>query len=198
MSGERIEIKSDESFIHILDELILFNFASNYTDTTKEILNQFNAYIKNANSHLRKVKEKSKELEELLDLLKGKSFEVIDNIFDIRRQMARQVRADDEITREIGKANIKEFMNLITKFSSKKDFQEIVKNTDEINQKLNKWFEHIRKIELIKDITPEIEITTKFNEDICNLFTYMELLRIWSEFFYDISYFTVRKGRVLE
>ncbi|NHJ40979.1 MAG: ABC transporter ATP-binding protein [Asgard group archaeon] len=26
----------------------------------------------------------------------------------------------------------------------------------------------------------------------------MELLRIWSEFFYDISYFTVKKGRVLE
>ena len=45
-------------------------------------------------------------------------------------------------------------------------------NTDKINQKLNKWFEHIRKIELIKDITPEIEITTKFNEDICNLFTH--------------------------
>ncbi len=198
LSGERIEIKSDESFIHILDELILFNFASNYTDTTKEILNQFNVYIKNINSHLRKVKEKSKELEELLDLLKGKSFEVIDNIFDIRRQIARQVRADDEITREIGKTNIEEFMNLITKFSSKKNFQEIVKNTNEINQKLNKWFEHIRKIELIKDITLEIEITTKFNEDICNLFTYMELLRMWSEFFYDISYFTMRKGRVLD
>ncbi|MHA1530562.1 MAG: ATP-binding cassette domain-containing protein [Candidatus Heimdallarchaeota archaeon] len=198
MGEEKIGVYTEEPIINLLDEMILYNFAVKYTEKTNLILIQFVKFIKKVNTHLRKQKKKSSDIEELLDLLKGKSFEVMDNIFDIRRQIARQNRADSEILSEVKGMESKELSDLITKISPKKSISKIVKLTDTATESLEKWFQNIRKIELIKQVEPQVEISEKFNEDIRNLFIQMELLRIWSEFFYDISYYTVKEGRVFD
>ncbi len=198
MGEEKIGVYTEEPIINLLDEMILYNFAVKYTEKTNLILIQFVKFIKKVNTHLRKQKKKSSDIEELLDLLKGKSFEVMDNIFDIRRQIARQNRADSEILSEVKGMESKELSDLITKISPKKSISKIVKLTDTATESLEKWFQNIRKIELIKQVEPQVEISEEFNEDIRNLFIQMELLRIWSEFFYDISYYTVKEGRVFD
>jgi len=194
---ESVGITTEKPIIQILDELILYNFSNKYTSKTIYIIEQFLQYIVAVNKKLKGTNQKSKNFEELLDLLKGKSFEVLDNIHDIRRQIARQNRAEREITNEAKDINDKNLTTLLAKISSKKEIQKIVKLTDDSIENLNKWFTYIRKIENINEIQPEMNIS-EFKDDICNLFIQMELLRIWSEFFYDISYFTVKQGRVLE
>jgi putative ABC transport system ATP-binding protein len=149
------------------------------------------------NKFLKKIKTKTAEFDELLDLLKGKSFEVLDSIHDIRRQIARQNRAEREIIgeiKDIDDHNLDEFINT---YSPKASIQEIVTQTDKSIEQFNNWFKHLRKIENIDDLSSEIVLPEEFSSNICEMFIYMELLRIWSEFFYDISYFTVKKGRVL-
>jgi putative ABC transport system ATP-binding protein len=196
--GEKIGVYTEKPIINLLDEMILYNFAIKYTEKTNLILNQFVKFIRKVNTHLRKQKKKSSDIEELLNFLKGKSFEVLDNIYDIRRQIARQNRADREILAEIEGMESKELIDLITKISPKKAISEIMKLTDNAIESLTKWFQNIRKIELIEQIDSEVEISDKLSEDIRNLFIQMELLRIWSEFFYDISYYTVKKGRIFD
>ena len=198
IGGEKIGVYTEKPIINLLDEMILYNFAVKYTEKTNLILNQFAKFIRKVNTHLRKQKKKSSDLEELLNLLKGKSFEVLDNIYDIRRQIARQNRADSEILAEIEGMESKELINLITKISPKKAISEIMKLTDNTMESLTKWFQNIRKIELIEQIDSEVEISDEFSENIRNLFIQMELLRIWSEFFYDISYYTVKEGRIFD
>lgn len=195
---KKIGVYTEEPIINLLDEMILYNFAIKYTEKTNLILNQFVKFIKKVNTHLRKQKKKSSDIEELFDLLKGKSFEVLDNIFDIRRQIARQNRAEREILSEVKGMDSKELSDLITKISPKKSISKIIKLTDNATESLEKWFQNIRKIELIEEVEPNVKITEEFNEDIRNLFIQMELLRIWSEFFYDISYYTVKEGRVFD
>lgn len=195
---KKIGVYTEEPIINLLDEMILYNFAIKYTEKTNLILNQFVKFIKKVNTHLRKQKKKSSDIEELFDLLKGKSFEVLDNIFDIRRQIARQNRAEREILSEVKGMDSKELSDLITKISPKKSISKIIKLTDNATESLEKWFQNIRKIELIEEVEPNVNITEEFNEDIRNLFIQMELLRIWSEFFYDISYYTVKEGRVFD
>ncbi|MBK5114155.1 MAG: ABC transporter ATP-binding protein [Candidatus Heimdallarchaeota archaeon] len=195
---KKIGVYTEEPIINLLDEMILYNFAIKYTEKTNLILDQFVKFIKKVNTHLRKQKKKSNDIEELFNLLKGKSFEALDNIFDIRRQIARQNRADLEIQTEVKGMESKELSDLITKISPKKSISKIVKLTDEATKSLEKWFENIRKIELIKQVEPQVEISEEFNIDIRNLFIQMELLRIWSDFFYDISYYTVKEGRVFD
>ncbi|NHJ31800.1 MAG: ABC transporter ATP-binding protein [Asgard group archaeon] len=198
MGGEKISVYTEKPIINLLDEMILYNFAVKYTEKTTLILEQFVKYLRKVNTHLRKQKKKSANIEEILDLLKGKSFEVLDNIYDIRRQIARQNRADREILTEIQGMESKELNNFVTKISPKKSIAKIVKLTDNATENLDKWFQNIRKIELIEQIDTQVEISDVFNEDIRNLFIQMELLRIWSEFFYDISYYTVKEGRVFD
>lgn len=198
IGGEKIGVYTEKPIINLLDEMILYNFAVKYTEKTNLILNQFAKFIRKVNTHLRKQKKKSSDIEELLNLLKGKSFEVLDNIYDIRRQIARQNRADSEILAEIEGMESKELINLITKISPKKAISEIMKLTDNAMESLTKWFQNIRKIELIEQIDSEVEISDEFSENIRNLFIQMELLRIWSEFFYDISYYTVKEGRIFD
>jgi len=198
MGGEKIGVYTEKPIVNLLDEMILYNFAVKYTEKTNLILNQFVNFIKKVNRHLKIQKKKSKSIEELLDLMKGKSFEVLDNIFDIRRQVARQNRAEREIITEIEGTESKELETLITKISPKKSISKIMKLTDTATDELNKWFQYIRKIELIQEIDSTVEISDEFNEDIRNFFIQMELLRIWSEFFYDISYYTVKEGRVFD
>ena len=53
------------------------------------------------------------------------------------------------------------------------------------------------KIELLK-----LEESAQTKNDLtinnfCQFYVKMEILRIWSEYFYDISYYTIRKGRVI-
>ncbi len=198
IGGEKIGVYTEKPIINLLDEMILYNFAVKYTEKTNLILNQFVKYIKKVNNHLKKQNEKSKDIEELLILLKGKSFEVLDNIFDIRRQIARQNRADSEILAEIKGMESKELDSLISKISPKKSISKIVELTDIATKSLEKWFENTRKIELIEQLNVNTQLTEEFNEDIRSFFIQMELLRIWSEFFYDISYYTVKEGRVFE
>lgn len=197
IGDEKIMVHTEESFIHLLDELILYNFASKYSEKTEYILKQFLIFSKAVNKKLKGLTEKTQNFIDLLDLLKGKSFEVLDNIYDIRRQIARQNRAESEIVSEISKISNQELFALIEKISPKKSIQEIVKLTDESIESLHKWFEYIREIENIPENDSIINLKD-YTDEICSLFIHMELLRIWSEFFYDISYFTVKEVRVVE
>ncbi|HUT82170.1 MAG TPA: ABC transporter ATP-binding protein [Candidatus Bathyarchaeia archaeon] len=197
IGSEKVTVQSEEPIIHLLDELILYNFASKYSGKTEYILKQFLTFSKAVNKKLQGTTQKTQNFIDLLDLLKGKSFEVLDNIYDIRRQIARQSRAESEIISEITKLNNPELVELIEKISPRKIIQEIVKLTDESIESLHKWFEYIREIENITIIEPMMNLKD-YTDEICSLFIHMELLRIWSEFFYDISYFTVKEGRVVE
>ncbi|NHK30726.1 MAG: ABC transporter ATP-binding protein [Asgard group archaeon] len=194
----KITITSDKPIIQLLDELILFNFAREYTIKSQVILKHFLEVQKIVNKFLKKVKTKTAEFDELLDLLKGKSFEVLDSIHDIRRQIARQNRAEREIISEIKDIDDQNLDEFISTYSPKAAIQEIVTQTDKAIEQFSNWFKHLRKIENIEDLSSEINLSEEFSSNICEMFIYMELLRIWSEFFYDISYFTVKKGRVLE
>lgn len=194
----KIAITSEKSIIQLLDELILFNFAREYTIKTQIILKQFLKVHNIVNKFLKKIKEKSVDFDELLDLLKGKSFEVLDNIHDIRRQIARQNRAEREIISELKEISNQKLNEFINTYSPKVAIQEIVTLTDKAIEQFSDWFNYLRKIENIEHFSSEIELPEEFSSNICEMFIYMELLRIWSEFFYDISYFTVKKGRVLE
>jgi putative ABC transport system ATP-binding protein len=194
----KITITSDKPIIQLLDELILFNFAREYTIKSQIILKHFLIIQKTVNKFLKKIKVKTTEFDELLDLLKGKSFEVLDSIHDIRRQIARQNRAEREIIGEIKEIKDQNLEDFINTYSPKAAIQEIVTQTDSAIKQFNNWFKYLRKIENIEDFSTEIELPEEFSSNICELFIYMEILRIWSEFFYDISYFTVKKGRVLE
>ena len=87
--------------------------------------------------------------------LKGKSFEVLDSIHDIRRQIARQNRAEREIIgeiKDIDDQNLDEFINT---YSPKASIQEIVTQTDKAIEQFTNWFKQLRKIENIKTGTKE-------------------------------------------
>ncbi len=197
LGEEKVTVQSEEPIIQLLDELILYNFAGEYSKRTEYILKQFLTFSKAVNKKLHTIKEITNEFIELLELLKGKSFEVLDDIYEIRRQIARQNRAESEIMSEISKMNNQELFNLVEKISPRKIIQEIVKLTDESIDSLQKWFEYIREIENITTMGEEMNFK-EFTDEFCSLFIHMELLRIWSEFFYDISYFTVKEGRIVE
>ena len=192
------QIHSEKNIVQLIDEMILFNFTKEYTQKSKELFEAFNVQLKNMNKHLKKTKKKSKNFEEIIDLLKGKSFEIVDNIHDIRRQLARQNRAEDAIISEMKEIKDVELEKIILENSQKEQISEIVVFTDEALESLQLWFENIRAIELIGEFNESYVIEEKVEKDILNLFSQMELLRIWSEFFYDISYFTVRKGKVVK
>ncbi|NHJ47664.1 MAG: ATP-binding cassette domain-containing protein [Asgard group archaeon] len=198
LEDKTIKATSEKSLTSVLDELILFNFAFAYGSKTKIVLKQFIDSFKAVNKYLKKMKDKNPMLEDLLEVLKGKSFEVMDNIYEIRRQIARQNRAEREIKAELQDINNIDLNNYVEKNSPTKLIQQIVKQTDSALKEFEKWFDYLRKFELIEYYSQEVNITVDFTEKVCDLFIYMELLRIWSEFFYDISYFTVKKGRILE
>jgi putative ABC transport system ATP-binding protein len=198
LKNKTIQVRSKKSIANILDELILFNFALEYGIKTQIISKDLLKSLQQINKHLKKIKEKTAELDSLLDLLKGKSFEVLDNIYDLRRQIARQNRAEREIKDELKDIGSKELEEYVDNSSPKSAIQEIVNRTDKTISAFDQWFESLRKIELIDEFSLEITLPENFNTHICNLFVVMELLRIWSEFFYDVSYFTVKKGKVFE
>nr|NHJ84202.1 ABC transporter ATP-binding protein [Asgard group archaeon] len=198
LGAEQLEVKSKKSVLQLIDELILFNFSTKYTEKTNEILEQFLSCLEKMNSSLKEIKIKSNELNIIIDLLKGKSFEVFDNIFDIRRQIARQNRADSDLIKEISELKNKKLITFIETHSSKNNIKEIVTQTDKAISLLEEWFELIRLFEFLEDENQLMSITLEQSNCIKQIFIQMELLRIWSEFFYDISYYTVRKGRVLD
>lgn len=198
MSNIKFEIHSEKNIIQLIDEMILFNFAKQYTKKSHILFNEFNSLLNDMNKYLAKCKRKSKNFEEALDLLKGKSFEIIDNIHDIRRQLARQNRAEDAIVSEVKEMDDANLEKIITENFQKEKIHDIVLLTDKANKAIQLWFKNLRKIELIDNYDEAFTISQEIKKAILQLFTQMELLRIWSEFFYDISYFTIRKGEVVQ
>jgi len=197
MSNTSCTITSEFAITELIDELILHNFSTLYIEKTVELMFQFNASLKIINKTLGKVKKKDKDFEIVLDLLKGKSFEIIDNIQDMRRQLARQKGVKDAILSEASELKDTEFYKKIDESNQKERIESIVSLTDVAFTGLNEWFEVIRKIELLN--LEELPLT-KNNLTIssfCQFYVKMEVLRIWSEYFYDISYYTIRKGRVI-
>ncbi len=198
MSDIQFEIHSEKNIVQLLDEMILFNFTKQYTKKSKVFFNEFNTLLNDMNKNLCKCNSKSKNFEEALDLLKGKSFEIVDNIHDIRRQLARQNSAEDAIVSEVKEMEDSNLEIIITENSQKEKILEILRLTDKSNEAIQLWFENIRKIELLDNYDETSSVSKKIEQIILKLFTQMELLRIWSEFFYDISYFTIRKGKVVQ
>ncbi|MHA1760513.1 MAG: ABC transporter ATP-binding protein [Candidatus Heimdallarchaeota archaeon] len=197
MSNTSCTITSEFAITELIDELILHNFSTLYIEKTVELMFQFNASLKIINKTLGKVKKKDKDFEIVLDLLKGKSFEIIDNIQDMRRQLARQKGVKDAILSEASELKDTEFYKKIDESNQKERIESIVSLTDVAFTGLNEWFEVIRKIELLN--LEELPLT-KNNltiSNFCQFYVKMEVLRIWSEYFYDISYYTIRKGRVI-
>ena len=197
MGETNCTLTSDFAITNLIDELILHNFSKTYIEKTDELMSQFNASLKMINMTLKRVKKKDKDFEIVLDLLKGKSFEIIDNIHDMRRQLAKQKGVKDAIMNEASELEDTEFFRKIKESNHKERIESVVNHTDIAFKGLNDWFEMIRKIELLK---LEEESTTKKEVTIgnfCQFYIQMEILRIWSEYFYDISYYTIRKGRVI-
>jgi len=197
MGETNCTLTSDFAITNLIDELILHNFSKMYIEKTDELMSQFNASLKMINKTLKTVKKKDKDFEIVLDLLKGKSFEIIDNIHDMRRQLAKQKGIKDAIMNEASELEDTEFFRKIKESNHKERIESVVNHTDIAFKGLNDWFEIIRKIELLK---LEEESTTKKEVTIgnfCQFYIQMEILRIWSEYFYDISYYTIRKGRVI-
>ncbi len=198
MSNIKFEIHSEKNIIQLIDEMILYNFTKQYAQKSTQFFNEFNTLLNDMNKYLGKCNSKSKNFEEALDLLKGKSFEIVDNIHDIRRQLARQNSAEDAIVSEVKEMGDTNLEKIITENSQKEKILEIVILTDKANEAIQLWFENIRKIELLDKYDETTGIPKEIEKTILQFFTKMELLRIWSEFFYDISYFTVRKGNVVQ
>ncbi|MHA1154696.1 MAG: ABC transporter ATP-binding protein [Candidatus Heimdallarchaeota archaeon] len=198
MSDIQFEIHSEKNITQLIDEMILFNFTKQYTQKSNLFFNEFNTLLNDMNEYLIKCKNKSKNFEEALNLLKGKSFETVDNIHDIRRQLARQNRAEDAIVSEVKEMDDASLEKIIAENSQKEEILEIVHLTDNANEAIQQWFENIRKIELLENYDENYSISKGQEKNILQFFTQMELLRIWSEFFYDISYFTIRKGKVVQ
>ena len=197
MSNTSCTITSEFAITELIDELILHNFSTLYIEKTEDLISQFNTSLKIINKSLKKIKKKDKDFEIVLDLLKGKSFEIIDNINDMRRQLARQKGVKDAILSEASNLKDTEFYKKIEESNQKERIESIVTHTDVAFTGLNEWFEVIRKIELLK-----LEESAQTKNDLtinnfCQFYVKMEILRIWSEYFYDISYYTIRKGRVI-
>ncbi|MHA1124433.1 MAG: ABC transporter ATP-binding protein [Candidatus Heimdallarchaeota archaeon] len=197
MDNTSYSIESDFAITELIDELILHNFSNVYIDKTESLMSQFNASLKMINISLETVKTKDKNFEIVLDLLKGKSFEIVDNIHDMRRQLARQKGVKDAIMSEASGLKDMEFFKKIGESNQKEKIETIVTHTDVAFQGLNDWFDLIRKIELLG-----LEELSQTKQDLtitnfCQFYVKMEILRIWSEYFYDISYYTIRKGRVI-
>jgi len=197
-SQKETELTIKKSLLPLLDELILYNFSPEYAIKTQIILKEFIECIKKVNQKLKLNRQKSLDLMSVLDLLKGKSFEVLDDLYELRRQIARLNRVENEIDVLTKEFTEKDFSKKLSELKVKKELKTIVRQTDQAITELNRWYEHLRKIELLKDLQ-ENTVTTdkKFSDQLCDLFVKMELLRIWSEFFYDISYYTIKKGRAL-
>ncbi len=198
MSDIKFEIHSEKNITQLIDEMILFNFTKQYAQKSHLLFNEFNTILNDMNEYLIKCKNKSKSFEEALNLLKGKSFETVDNIHDIRRQLARQNRAEDAIVSEVKEMGDASLEKIIAENSQKEEILDIVNLTDKANEAIQQWFENIRKIELLENYDENYTISKGQEKNILQFFTQMELLRIWSEFFYDISYFTIRKGKVVQ
>jgi len=190
-------ISSDFVITDLIDELILHNFSNTYIEKTDVVMSQFNTSLKKINNSLKKIKKKDKDFEIVLDLLKGKSFEIIDNINDMRRQLARQKGVKDTIMSEASELKGTEFFKKIEESNQKEKIESIITHTDVAFKGLNDWFEHIRKIELLQLEEMSMEKPELTIGNFCQFYTKMEILRIWSEYFYDISYYTIRKGRVI-
>lgn len=190
-------IETEKNFTQLIDEMILFNFSKIYTTKTEKILNDYIKNLELVNKFLKKNKIKTPKLEEALDLLKGKSFEILDDIHDIRRQLARQNRAEDAIKTEIESIKDEKIEVIFAGSNQKEAIQKIAKQTDTTIELIGHWFGLIRKFELLERKQIEKNIEEKNIEILLEFFIQMECLRIWSELFYDISYFTIRKGKVV-
>jgi len=190
-------IESKKNIVKLIDEMVLFNFSKIYVEKTNKILDEFTEILTKINDFLNKSKKKTIEFEEALNLLKGKSFEIVDNIHDMRRQIARQNRAEDAIKAEVKEIDNEQLRNIFVEGFQKEKLQEITKQTDKALQLLNDWFQITRNIELIEKYSVDLKISEKNIDNIQEFFIQMESLRVWSEFFYDISYFTVRRGKVV-
>ncbi|MCF2142539.1 MAG: ABC transporter ATP-binding protein [Candidatus Heimdallarchaeota archaeon] len=197
-SQKETELTIKKSLLPLLDELILYNFSPEYAIKTQIILKEFIECIKKVNQKLKLIGEKSPDLMSVLDLLKGKSFEVLDDLYELRRQIARLNRVENEIDVLTKEFTEKDFSKKLSELKVKKKLKTIVRQTDQAITALKRWYEHLRKIDLLKDLQENtVTIDKKFSDQLCDLFVKMELLRIWSEFFYDISYYTIKKGRAL-
>ncbi len=197
-SQKETELTIKKSLLPLLDELILYNFSPEYAIKTQIILKEFIECIKKVNQKLKLIGEKSPDLMSVLDLLKGKSFEVLDDLYELRRQIARLNRVENEIDVLTKEFTEKDFSKKLSELKVKKKLKTIVRQTDQAITELKRWYEHLRKIDLLKDLQENtVTIDKKFSDQLCDLFVKMELLRIWSEFFYDISYYTIKKGRAL-
>ena len=197
-SQKETELTIKKSLLPLLDELILYNFSPEYAIKTQIILKEFIECIKKVNQKLKLNRQKSLDLMSVLDLLKGKSFEVLDDLYELRRQIARLNRVENEIDVLTKEFTEKDFSKKLSELKVKKKLKTIVRQTDQAITELNRWYEHLRKIELLKDLQENtVTKDKKFSDQLCDLFVKMELLRIWSEFFYDISYYTIKKGRAL-
>jgi hypothetical protein len=109
MGETNCTLTSDFAITNLIDELILHNFSKLYIEKTDALMSQFNASLKMINMTLKTIKKKDKDFEIVLDLLKGKSFEIIDNINDMRRQLARQKGVKDAIMNEASELEDTEF-----------------------------------------------------------------------------------------
>jgi putative ABC transport system ATP-binding protein len=194
---QSLDLEGDKNTLQLLDELVLNHFSKQYLINTKNLLEGFSNNLFRINDGVREIKQKNSNLVDLLDLLKGKSFEVADNIHDIRRQLARQKLVKEQLRTELKHLADDNVMNL-TIYDKELSVKEITDITDKALKALDDWFEIIRNIESYDLTTKEKVLSEKIIQQFINLFVKMELMRLWSEFFYDISYFTFKKGRVFD
>lgn len=191
------QIKSDKQFSYIVDELILYNFSQAYVVQTNVLIRKLNHSLEETLALLQQLDKKSGDFEEALQLLKGKSFELAENLTNLRRQLARQKRAEDELMEELDALNKTSFHEFLNENLVRNDIKEINQLTDVVEERLEEWFELIRRFELMPRENELGSPSQKLILAINDLFINMELVRVWTELFYDITYFTSRQAGII-
>ncbi|MEA2071573.1 MAG: ABC transporter ATP-binding protein [Asgard group archaeon] len=196
IQNSKFNFSQSSIVLNFIDELIMVNFSFNYLIKTKKILKKFIDTIIADDFPL--IKKKTKNLEQIVALLKGKSFEVLDNLHSIRRQLARQDRAKKELDTEIPALSKNEFGVYIHERLPENIIKELINLTDDALDLLDNWFQLIRDFENSETKITGSKLTNHEKEKILSFFIQMELLRNWSEFFYDITFYTIRKGQIVK
>jgi putative ABC transport system ATP-binding protein len=181
--------------IQFIDLIILYHFSQEFLLKTIEVIDNLLSILTKHYSYIKKISNPSPKVIELLKLLRGKAFEVIDNIQETRRQLAKQNNVCRTLSNDyetfLKSVNQEEIIE-----EHLEDINSALHKSQEILDIFEQWHDVVYSVTNVELKTKEKTLANVHQELLKELFVQMELTRIWSEFFYDLTYYSIRREKM--